>query len=331
MKHRIWTILKLLAIPPMAYLLLKNFDVESSLEFFDGRVLGWMLLVQPLMLGNLLTLSLRFARLVQTPPSRLLPTMKAVALSHGFNAVLPARMAEFLRPIYLRDHLGIPMGTGLAALFLDRLCDLIVSLSLALGCALLFLPDSPAALFGVSLSLMACGLFFFPLLSRKALPWISRIPWTRVRLALQSFVEQAAEKIHTKNFWHAFAVGLSSWVFIFVASALFLHYAGSPAIGIPESLAVFAVTSLAGAIPLLPGGFLTYEAAAVIALKQLNCQVEHPLALAISLHLMQIGLTFVLALSIMVREKLGLANFLSQIRPPSPPEEDPKPSAESRP
>ena len=65
-----------------------------------------------------------------------------------------------------------------------------------------------------------------------------------------------------------FALTLLAWAFLVLGTIAFLNSAAPNTLRWEEAMIVFVFTSIGGAIPALPGGLGTYEAAAVLALQR---------------------------------------------------------------
>ncbi len=118
----------------------------------------------------------------------------------------------------------------------------------------------------------------------------------------------------TIAFWQAVLLGLLIWGLSYLNIFVFLSLAGSIPIGLSGALLVFVMTTLGGAIPALPGGLGTYEAAAVIALRSLGYSFDEAMALALVMHAAQLALPFLMAMLLMLQKRLGILSLISDIR-----------------
>jgi uncharacterized membrane protein YbhN (UPF0104 family) len=111
----------------------------------------------------------------------------------------------------------------------------------------------------------------------------------------------------------ALLVTAAAWLLDFVTIALFFHAAGSIPLGLSGALLVFVATTIGGAIPALPGGLGTYEAAAVFSLKSLGYSFEEALALGFALHATLFCLPLISSLVIVTTEKIGIGALVRNI------------------
>ncbi len=281
---------------------------------FDIRFLWAALAVQPFILLGLVVQSLRHIVLIGVPKVPLNMAIKAMALSLGLNLLLPGRLSEVLKGTYLRDHAGVPISIGMSAVLLERTIDLLIVAALGFLGLTLFVAgaDYKMVLFFCALSVTILLLALF---GRNLILRVSRmLPWPR----LASFAERAylhfAATVRTAAFFKALALGVIGWGVSYVNILVFLHLAGSMPIGFSGALLVFVFTTIGGAVPVLPGGLGTYEVAGVFALRALGYPIDEAIAIVIALHGTQLVLMFVLALAVMLTERIGLSSLIADLR-----------------
>jgi uncharacterized membrane protein YbhN (UPF0104 family) len=281
---------------------------------FDVRFLWAALTVQPLILLGLVVQSKRHILLVGEPKVPLSMAFKAMALSLGLNLLLPGRLSEVLKATYLRDHAGVPLSVGMSAVVLERTVDLLIVAALgSLGLALFIagVDYKMVLIFGTVGATILLVAFF----ARDSMLRLARaLPWLR----LASFAEQAylhfAATVRTVAFFKALALGVIGWGIAYANILVFLQLASSIPIGFSGALLVFVFTTIGGAVPVLPGGLGTYEVAGVLALRSLGYPFDEAIAVVIALHGTQLVMTFVLAVAVMLTERIGLSSLIADLR-----------------
>jgi glycosyltransferase 2 family protein len=309
-----WSFISRLAfVSLLLVLVLRTADITAITRYFTLRLLGIMLSVQPLVLGCMSMFALRLALLVRTPAAPFIPTFKAVTLAIGMNAVLPGRIAELLKPTFLMKHIGLPMSEGLAALFLERMADAIILGFVALTSVSVVLGDGGRNIVIALMLAVAAILAFFPRLQSMLQKLNYRLPWPAVHDFLENFIVHASVCIKSGSFYKALLMTIAAWLFDFIAVALFLHAAGSIPLGLSGTLMVFAATTIGAAIPALPGGLGTYEAAAVFSLEGFGYSFEEALALGMALHVTLFALAIIGSLVVVTTEKIGITALVRNI------------------
>ena len=294
-------------------MVLGTIDIPTVARYFTLRLLAIMVSVQPLVLLCLCMFALRLAILVRTPAAPFIPTLKAVMLASGMNAILPGRLAELLKPIFLMKHIGLPMSEGLAAVFLERMADCIIMGLLALASVSVVIGDTGLH---IVLALMLAVMMVLILLPRlqpllKKLNY--RLPWATFHAFFENFLAHASLRIKGGSFFKALLVTGAAWLCDFLTIALFFHAAGSIPLGLFGTLVVCVATTLGAAIPALPGGLGTYEAAAVFSLKGFGYSFEEALALGFALHVTFFIISLLSSLVIVTTEKIGISALIRNI------------------
>lgn len=187
----------------------------------------------------------------------------------------PGRVGEALRAVFLLRH-GVPMGTGMAVTFMDRLSDVIamvlmawvatLAASHAFGAALawgwgglLVLVLAASVLFRGALTALPRARWLQRLLARPRLAWAGhwlgqaaasyRAAW-RPRLVLPS----VALSLLAFGLQALLFAGLAQWV--------------APGVPVAALVMIFAVAALAGAASMIPGGIGAMDLSLVAMLHQ---------------------------------------------------------------
>ncbi|MDQ3187342.1 MAG: flippase-like domain-containing protein [Pseudomonadota bacterium] len=277
------------------------------------RLLAVVLAAQPLFFLSIALMAMRFAILARTPAAPFFLTFKAVLLAIGLNAILPGRLSELLKVTYLRDHAGISAASGMAALFLERLTDVIILGLLTLASiSWLLLEATGATLALIAVAVALALLATLPRLEKLLVALAQRLPWHAVRRAIESFLAHLSGRVRDRHFYRAMLFGVAAWVLSWASVVVVLHFGGSIPIGLLGGLTVFVATTLGYAVPALPGGFGTFEAAGVIALTAFGYGFDEALALTLAMHVSQFLGTFGVALGIVLTERIGVASLLQQ-------------------
>jgi uncharacterized membrane protein YbhN (UPF0104 family) len=286
----------------------------AVLANFDKRHLLSALYVQPIVMLGLFLQGVRHAVLIGQPDLSYLTATKAVTLSQGLNMLLPARLSEVLKATYLRDRAKVPMSAGVSAVLLERTVDLIIVGFLGLVCLFFFATLVSKELI-FAFVVMSAGILGLALWGQRGVLAVVRvIPWPRI----SEFAERAylhfSGSLKRPRFFLCLGLGLIIWGLSFLNVSLLIGFSGGIQIGVYGALLVFVCTTVGGAVPALPGGLGTYEAAAVFALMSLGYPFADALALAVTIHGAQLILPVILAFGIMLTERLGLSSLIADLR-----------------
>jgi len=293
-------------------LLLWKINVLHLLKYFDLQMLFNILMVQPIVLVGVSIIAIRFSTLVGKPKPRFTHTFEAIILSYGFNNFIPGRISELLKATYLKDRAGIPIRISLAAIFLERMMDIVILCTLGLIAIILSLLYANLFVLIVPLAVVLIILISLPRFEQFLVNLISHMPWKILKAFLGDFISQSSSCLKEGNFSIAAIFGLAGWAVSLVTVAFLLNLAGNIPIGPVGVLKVFVATTIGMAIPAIPGGFGTYEAGGVFVLTGFGYNLEEALAIAITLHFSQIITSVVGSLFIVAFHRIGVSSLVKQ-------------------
>jgi uncharacterized protein (TIRG00374 family) len=229
-----------------------------------------------------------------------------VPLLHNLNCYFagfaftttPGKAGEALRSVFLEKH-GVSVWHTIACVLVERIVDLVcVILLAALGIALF-----PNAAWLIVISLAGFGMAFVILRSA----WFKRL-WSRLRDAaagtrLANLIQSTGERLRLiDQLWTARAVaaglglGLAAWAAEGIGLAIIVNELGyeAPLVAV---VAIYALSMLAGAISMMPGGLGGAEASMTFMLTTLGMSL--PEAVSATLICRAATLWFAVGLGVM--------------------------------
>jgi uncharacterized membrane protein YbhN (UPF0104 family) len=282
----------------------------------DGRFLLVTLALQPFNALGLWFVALRISLLCD-PPVGVWPAAKAAALSGTLTFVLPGRLAELAKPVYLSERCGVPPSRALAVLAVERFLDIvIVAASLAVGSILLAHPAliSSLSLWG-SLALVGvagAGVFLaWPQLVDRI---VALMPFAALRRATGAFLAEVRGSMSGRRLILATALGIGAWLASFGLVYFAIEWFGSIPIGLSGTLLVFLAGVAGIAIAVAPAGIGTFEAAMVLALKLYGYGVGEALGLALLIRIGNAGFVPLIAAGVILREGTGLRWLTARVK-----------------
>jgi uncharacterized membrane protein YbhN (UPF0104 family) len=274
------------------------------------------LALQPFNALGLWFVALRISLLCD-PPVGVWPAAKAAALSGTLTFVLPGRLAELVKPVYLSGRCGVPPSRALAVLAVERFLDIvIVAALLAAGSLLLAHPAlaSSLSLWG-SLALagvLGAGVFIaWPQMVDRI---VALLPFAALRRALDAFLTEVRGSMSGRRFVFATALGIGAWLASFALVYFAIAWFGSIPIGLSGTLLVFLAGVAGIAIAVAPAGLGTFEAALILALKLYGYGVGEALGLALLIRVGNAGFVPLIALGVILRERTGLRWLMARVK-----------------
>ena len=225
----------------------------------------------------------------------------AVSVGFGLNNALPARLGEFARVATLNRLSGVPIGTVLGSLVLERVFDgfIIVAMLFASMAA----PSFPAHLGGTdprTLALPVLGIaggLGLALFLLAVFPVASvRVGERLARFLPESFRRPIVDSLHTfvgslgvlrspVRLLIALLWAAAQWTFLSVSYLFALQAFGIDQPGFVGAMFLQAVVAIAVAVPSSPGFFGVSEAASRIALAPWRIDDSRIVSYAIGFHI----------------------------------------------
>lgn len=233
--------------------------VARALAGFSPRVTIAMLVLS---LGGYAIRSIRWGwlmRLIGYPVS----TKDAVYLhmSGQTMSVSPGRVGEILKPWLAREVAGMPLPSGIALVFAERVADLIAVSLLALAGLSALGTGVWGLLIGLGVVVAGVLVASSGWFHRIALGVVEKHSWAK---KYESSAQAVSHTIRTALNWRIIAVStvlsVTSWGLEGVAFWLCVRELGFTSHGPLACVSVFAIATIAGAFTFLPGGIGVTEA-----------------------------------------------------------------------
>jgi len=238
--------------------------------------------------------------------------LRACLLGLSVNNVLPARLGEMAKAVYLRREASVSLGQALEMVFWERFFDL---------SALLCLGVVVAALMGQGLILYPllamvgggwCFLLLLRLRPQAAHACLRWLPGERLRLFVGEMLGLFEARLRA-----GFLLRLAGWTGLSWCGFLLGSWLGLWLVaGFPADptlvLTFFAVVTLGFALPAAPGGMGVYEASAVLALGWFGVDRDQAFAVGLALHMLQYIPVTLAGLWVLASSGLSLSDLRRQ-------------------
>ncbi len=213
--------------------------------------------------------------------------LRAVLLGLGLNNILPARLGEAAKALYIKQRGPMSMSRALEAVFWERFFDLNALLVLGLFVVLLL----GKAEFVYPMLGVVGGLWLFLGLVRfrpKAAHALLRLlPMEKLRVLFGEILLLLEAKCSPGFMGVLAGYTVCAWTLYTGTFFLGLNWVADLGLSPFEVLSVFAVTTIGFAIPSAPGGMGVYEAAFVLSLGWFGVDKEEAFAVGFMLHMLQ--------------------------------------------
>lgn len=240
---------------------------------------------------------------------------KAVCLANALMFVLPSRLSDLVKPIFLADRCGLPVLNGLAVIMFERMIDVII---VAIGVSFVTILIAGNSLTGIlpfwiGLAAIVCIATYVILFRPGAiLVLIRQLPGETLRRRLVELFSGVSSAVTPRAIPSALGWGVLAWLVSWSMFYVFIRIAGSVPPTLESSLVTFLAASIGLAAAVAPGGLGTFEAATVAALSLYGYPLPEALALAVGLHLAVLGYQLPLAIWIMGHDGFGWGRIMQK-------------------
>ncbi|MEM1400832.1 MAG: lysylphosphatidylglycerol synthase transmembrane domain-containing protein [Pseudomonadota bacterium] len=259
-------------------------------------------------------------KILNGAPVRYREALSAGALVVALFPLLPSRLSEGLKPLYLSSASGQPFSHGLAALIGERFLDLIVVGCLALcSLALVAVADQSLLLVAVATFwLVTCvggaGLIVVTKNVDRISALVQRLPVAFLRKLILLFCEGLQQKLKIASLLSALPFVVVTWMFSVLKIYLFVNIAGSIELSLSQILVVFVIATAGLAVAVTPGGIGTFEASFAALLALYGYDLDEGLFLAITFRLAILFPSVCLVAYLVLSGQLDLTRLLAKLR-----------------
>ena len=210
----------------------------------------------------------------------------------------PGKAGETIRSVLLHPH-GIPYPTSLACFFSERLLDVVVVAMLATFTTVAFTGQQDFILVVFAITLAVIPFVHSPLLIKllQALHSYTRsLRFRRLLTHLQKLLHDARNFLALRPLYLGLLLGMFAWSLQGFAFYYLMHAIGLE-LPLPLAMGIYAISLLAGALSMIPGGIGATEAAMALLLSAAGA--TPPIAVIIPLISRLTTLWFAVALGLL--------------------------------
>lgn len=236
---------------------------------------GWLLLLS-CSFGSYLLRFVRWQYYLRRAGWRLPPHLHLAYYLAGFALTTsPGKAGETIRSVLLRPH-GVPYATSLACFFSERLLDVVVVALLATLTTLAFTEQHTFIIIVFIVTLSVIPFVHSPLLLRLLHALQSRLQADRLKNLLTHLIQllhDARNFLAWRPLYLGLLLGMAAWclqgfAFYYLLQVLGFHHP------LPLAIGIYAISLLAGALSMIPGGIGATEAAMALLLSAAGASTQ---------------------------------------------------------
>lgn len=231
-----------------------------------------------LFLGQIV-LSVRFKYIID---SKFLPALETIIVSNALNMILPARLGEAIKALYLKKYYGFEYKISIAAVFVERFFDLIMLFFIVLYWMFVYLENPYIKKIAIVLFLLIIFVLIF-FNSSFIFKILKKLPGNFFEEFYLS-VNLMLKKTYILMFW-SFVL----WCIYLLSYVVFFNF-----LNFKQILEIFILSTIGLMIPLLPAGLGTFEGVVVFYLTKYGISKENALILAGTYHFILIAVDMIM-------------------------------------
>jgi hypothetical protein len=286
----------------------------------DLAVLQGILLAQvPLIMAQAI-LSLRLRMAIGRRELRLLSCLRASLFAQLADLLLPWRLSEILRVLYLRERVQVPLAEGVAAGMFERVADIVLLALLAVLVVGEWVAGRAAWSVPALAGVLVLGLMCLPRLSPMLHRAVGFVPVASVRNLLRATLQTLVCRVRDRSLWRILVPSVAIWGLAIAGTWIYLVMmpiqtgVGALNVTVGLVLAICVATALGNIAAVLPAGIGTYEAAVVLVLAPRGVPTDQAVLWALGLHATHVFSGAVGGLALAFAEPINIGDFIRRAR-----------------
>ncbi len=238
----------------------------------------------------------------------------ATVICHGFNNILPTKLGELAKAIYLSARGRLTKAEALGVVFWERFLDLNAILLLALLAMALMERNLFAVPLAAAIGGLWSALFVFrrwPAVPERLISWL---PAERLRAFARELQSHVDTRFKARFLLRTAGQTGVVWLLYSVQALLILLWVAALDITFAQALVVFVVSGIGMSLPSTPGALGVFEAAVVLALSWYGVPKEQAIPAALVMHMIEYIPTTGLTLLMLMRSDLGLGELRTALQ-----------------
>ncbi|MDX1807957.1 MAG: lysylphosphatidylglycerol synthase transmembrane domain-containing protein [Sulfurospirillaceae bacterium] len=279
-------IIQIILLSAIMIYLFYGFNI-SKIDFSIFSYLGIFITLFTIFLGQIV-LTLRWMK-ISTMSFNI--SFETIIVSSALNMILPAKLGEFSKAVYLKKFYNYNYHRTLSILFIEKFYDIIMLFLLTCYLAYSYFSDNIVknSILVLAIFIVLIILFFN---SKIVLNIFKKVPIQLIRVYGQKIYKNINKLLKTP--FDAFLYTGLLWIMYFLGTLFFFMYAVDFSLNFKDVLELFIFSTIALSIPLAPAGLGTYEGIVVLFLSHHGVSKESALISASIYHALLFIVDFVL-------------------------------------
>ena len=307
MKKILFNMLKFMLVVFFFWYILVDIDLNKLINVASNySYFGIFLTVMIIILSDIIY-SYRWVY-ISNNKCRFIPAFESTILSTILNLILPAKLGEVSRIIYLKKMYNFKIHNSISLLIIEKFFELGLLAIVSILATMLIINNDYVSYIGYGL--LCAGIVFLILLkSRFLFLMIQYIPMKFLRVYTGKIFKFINKSFTYSKLFNIFPITVLIWFTYYLTEYVFFIYVANFDLSIYEVFVVFVISIIAFSVPLTPGAVGVYESSIIMALGWYGIDKENALMAAISLRFLHLFLMALFSLFILFKKDISFLKF----------------------
>jgi len=235
---------------------------------------------------------------------------EAVIITGFLNMILPAKIGEISKILYLKRYYNYNINSSLALLFIERLFDSIILVLFLVVVNIFYIENREIQFILIILSFLI--VIFFILLKRDTLfRFFKYIPFRLLSIFGRKIIRNINRQFRGDMLTGTILSTIALWIIYFLTYLIFFGFTINFDLTFYEVFIFFIISTIALAIPLTPGGVGTFQASIVFVGDMMGINKEDSLVAGIIMYLLIILADIILFYYVLIKKDIKIKDLVS--------------------
>ncbi len=302
-------IIKITLFVVLIYFIFRDVNLNELINTLENYSISLLTLNLLLTLLGDFFISYRFYILTDKKCA-LKPAFEAFIISAFLNNILPAKLGELAKVMYLKKIYHFSMNNILAVVFIERIFDILMLATFSLF-VLTFYVENEIYKNIFYVVVIFIWIFLIAMKYKKDyfIFLVYLVPSRVIKIFGKKIINNINKILSFSTTFKVLSLTFLVWVSFAIITLFFFYFVAKFNLSFTQMLIVFVVSAVGMALPLAPAGTGTYHAGVIISLGWFGVAKEEALISAIILHLIQIIPPIFISAYIFYKKELNLEMF----------------------
>jgi len=301
--NRLISLIKISMLLLLSYFIFKDIEFDKLILILNNySVVGIVLIMSIILVGDYFY-ALRWYYLSDKKCS-ILASFESTILSTLLNLILPAKLGEISRVIYLKKLYNYYINNSVSLLIIEKFFDLLF-LAIFSFISAVYILENNMVTNAAYLLVLICIILITALKSKYTLFILKKIPFKLFRVYSIKIYKFIYNSFNINKLLIIILISMTTWFIYYLTSYILFIYIAEFDLTIFQTFIVFVISVIAFSLPITPGAVGIYEGSIIMSLGWYGIDKESALMAAIALRFFHLFLMLLLSILILWNKKIS--------------------------